>query len=322
MGLDWSANDLRPEDRIGLWCEFLGREAHRFTPVDVPDPDRFGAGARGTAGGGLALLEINADLRHIRRTATDIAQDRARDRADAFFVRRYRTRVRWRHGAREAEELQIEVGDFCIVAGESEFEAEAEEPVGCLLLVIPHTVLAPLIAGGRVTRPFRVDGASSLGALLASALEAAAAQAPLLPAPLGVAVLRNLAGLVALVCDASQGGRDLGAASAQSARLEAIKRHVEANLADTSLSAASTASAVGISVRQLHLLFEPTGTTFGQYVLRQRLLRCRDAIAGATGTSRKVTDIAFGWGFGSMATFYRAFAAEFGAAPLATRGTH
>jgi AraC-like DNA-binding protein len=32
-----------------------------------------------------------------------------------------------------------------------------------------------------------------------------------------------------------------------------------------------------------------------------------------------VADIAFGWGFSSMATFYRTFANEFGAAPTALR---
>ena len=69
------------------------------------------------------------------------------------------------------------------------------------------------------------------------------------------------------------------------------------------LTAASTAAAIGISLRQLYILFEPTGTGFARYMLRQRLLKCRDTIAGATGTGRSVADIAFGWGFGSMATF-------------------
>jgi transcriptional regulator GlxA family with amidase domain len=54
--------------------------------------------------------------------------------------------------------------------------------------------------------------------------------------------------------------------------------------------------------------------------LRQRLLRCRDTISGATGTGRSVVDIAFGWGFNSMATFYRAFANEFGSPPALLRG--
>lgn len=112
-----------------------------------------------------------------------------------------------------------------------------------------------------------------------------------------------------------------GGDSAQAAQLAKIRRHVEQRLADPGLTPASAATALGVSVRQLHLLFEPTGTTFTRYVLRQRLLKCRDAIAGATGAGRSVADIAFGWGFNSMATFYRTFANEFGAPPAALRAT-
>jgi AraC-like DNA-binding protein len=34
-----------------------------------------------------------------------------------------------------------------------------------------------------------------------------------------------------------------------------------------------------------------------------------------------VTDIAFGWGFNSMSTFYRAFVSEFGVTPDTLRTT-
>jgi transcriptional regulator GlxA family with amidase domain len=69
----------------------------------------------------------------------------------------------------------------------------------------------------------------------------------------------------------------------------------------------------------LYRLFEPDDMTFARYVSRQRLLKCRDTIAGATGTGRSVVDIAFGWGFNSMATFYRAFVSEFGSPPAMLR---
>jgi transcriptional regulator GlxA family with amidase domain len=73
----------------------------------------------------------------------------------------------------------------------------------------------------------------------------------------------------------------------------AIKRHIDLHLTDSGLTPATASAAVDISVRQLHRLFEPSGMSFARYVLRQRLLRCRDTIAGATGTGRSVIDIAF-----------------------------
>ena len=316
MPLHWSTDEIPPHDRIAFWCDFFAQQAHCFTPCDIPDPVTFRAAARGESGSGFALLEIESGLQHIRRTTSDIA----RDKAEAFFVRRYHTPVIWKSGPRSTPvDLQHEAGDFCVSATEWAFDAEAKEPVAFAFLVVPQSVLSPLLAGGRLTRPFRVAANSTLGQLLGTALDAASAQVPLLSPALATAVLRNLAGLIALVCGASDEGQAVGRSSVQAARLEAVKQHIKEHLAEPALSPASAAAALGISVRQLHLLFEPTGTTFGQHVLRQRLLRCRDGIAATTGTTRKVTDIAFGWGFNSMATFYRAFAAEFGAAPSALR---
>jgi AraC-like DNA-binding protein len=186
-------------------------------------------------------------------------------------------------------------------------------------LLIPHEVLSPLLAGGRLNCPVRVPAASPLGSLLGAAFDAATEQVPLLPPDLDDAVLQNLCGLVALACGASEEGRWSGRDSLRAARLEAAKRYLEKHLTEPALTAASTAAALGISVRHLHLLFEPTGSSFAQYITRRRLLRCRTALTSSTGTSRSVADIAFGWGFYSLATFYRAFEREFGLPPRAVR---
>jgi AraC-like DNA-binding protein len=53
--------------------------------------------------------------------------------------------------------------------------------------------------------------------------------------------------------------------------------------------------------------------------MQQRLLQCRAALANPTGIGRSVADIAFGWGFNSLATFYRAFQHHFGIPPAAVR---
>src|ERR1700724_2706975 len=113
---------------------------------------------------------------------------------------------------------------------------------------------------------------------------------------LGDGVLRNLSGLVGLGSGASEEGRWSGRGALRTARLEAAKRYIDQHLADPSLTPASTAAAIGISVRHLHLLFEPTGTRFAQYVARRRLVQCRAALASPTGARRSVADIAFGWG--------------------------
>jgi AraC-like DNA-binding protein len=100
----------------------------------------------------------------------------------------------------------------------------------------------------------------------------------------------------------------------RAARREQIKRYVDRHLTELDLTPAKVAAALGISIRSLHLAFEPTGTSFAKHVTRRRLQECRAALERPTAT-RSVTDVAFAWGFGNLTTFYRASRREFGMAP-------
>jgi AraC-like DNA-binding protein len=317
MRLSFSTDDLAPGDRARFWCDFFAQQVHSFTPGELPDPGDFRAEASGHVAGGFALIDIETGLERVRRTSADVA----RDKAEALYIiRRFRRPLIWKAASKSTPvDLVYEPGDFGVISSEWQFDAVSKGPARFDILAIPHAVMSPLLAGGRLTRPFRLPAATPLGSLLGSAIDAANAQVPLLSDELGEGVLRNLSGLVALACGASDEGQGEGRDSLRAAQLAAAKRQIERRLADPDLNPARVADAVGVSVRQLHLLFEPTGATFARYLLRQRLLKCRDAIAGATGTGRSVADVAFGWGFNSMATFYRTFANEFGAAPTALR---
>jgi AraC-like DNA-binding protein len=317
MQVRLSTDDVPPHDRVRSWCDFFAKYAHSITPGKLPDPDAFHGEASGWLAGGFTLLNIRSGPERVRRTEADVAKDKVQ----AFFIRRFHRPTIWRVAPGGMPiDLIYEAGDFCVSSSEWPFEAESQGPAAFDMLVIPQGALSPLLAGGRLRRPFRLPGATPLGSLLAAAMDAAVAQAPLLTDELGEAVLRNFCGLVALACRTADEDTELSRDSMRSAQLAAVKRHVDVHLADSGLTPATTAAALGISARQLHRLFEPSGSTFARYVLRQRLLRCRDTIAGATGTGRSVIDIAFGWGFNSMATFYRAFVSEFGGPPTALRG--
>jgi AraC-like DNA-binding protein len=316
MRVHFSTDGLPPNDRLRLWCDDFAQRVHSFTPGEVPDAAAFHASTSGHAAGGFALLDIEAGLERARRTAADVA----RDKTKAFFIRRFHRPAICKAAPKSTQvDLVQEPGDFCISSSEWQFDAESKGAASFAVLVIPHAALSPLLPAGRLARPFRLPAASPLASLLGAAVDAANAQLPLLPDELTEAVLRNLTGLAALACGTSWDGVEEGRQSLRSAQLAAIKRYVDLNLADPNLAPATAAAALRISPRQLHRLFEPTGSSFARYVSRQRLLRCRDAIAGATGTGRSVLDIAFGWGFNSMATFYRAFASEFGGAPAVLR---
>ncbi|HZP79386.1 MAG TPA: AraC family transcriptional regulator [Pseudolabrys sp.] len=99
-------------------------------------------------------------------------------------------------------------------------------------------------------------------------------------------------------------------------RLQAARAYIENNLEWGDLSPAKTASAIGVSLRQLHLLFEPTGTSFSRYVLARRLERARAELADP---DRNVLQVAMSCGIESSTVFYRAFRRAYGASPTEYR---
>lgn len=99
------------------------------------------------------------------------------------------------------------------------------------------------------------------------------------------------------------------------AQLRTVKAHIDANLGDPDLTPAVIAGACRISLRSLHALFEGEGTTVRQYVIMERLLRCRREFENPRMAWRSITDIAFGWGFQNATHFSRRFKAAFGHSP-------
>jgi len=103
------------------------------------------------------------------------------------------------------------------------------------------------------------------------------------------------------------------------ARLVEAKRIIAQHLTEPDLTPAKVASAMGISVRQLHLLFEPIGITFGQHLMRSRIELSRRALLHSASQHRTIADIAFACGFHNLTTFYRAFRQVFNATPRELR---
>jgi AraC-like DNA-binding protein len=317
MRFHYSTNDLPTGDREPSWSEVWSKLVFSVIHDDRPDPRTFHAQVDAMVAGRFTVLDVATGHRTARRTEREIA----RDNKEMLYLLRPECGFQSTIGpaATNAHDFQFCPGDLGLASSEWRFDAAASRSISFDMLLIPEEVLSPLLAGGHLTRPWVVPAGSPIGSLLGATLDVTKASLPLFPSELGDAVLRNLCGLVALACGASEEGLWHGRTSVRAAHLERAKRYIEQHVAEPDLNPANTAAALGISLGYLHRLFEPTGTSFARYVQRRRLLRCRDTLGSVTGGGRSVADIAFGWGFNSLATFYRTFAREFGTSPVAVR---
>jgi len=79
------------------------------------------------------------------------------------------------------------------------------------------------------------------------------------------------------------------------------------------LTPAAVAKELGISLRQLHVVFEGAELSFSRTLSSMRIEEAKRLLLESPALP--ITQIAFGCGFDSLATFYRVFAATYGGTP-------
>lgn len=180
----------------------------------------------------------------------------------------------------------------------------------------PRALLAPHLPAAQHPRMLQLAGHNGISGIILSYLYALSEQVGSLNDAEAGQVADNFCRLLAVACGSGLGEHR---EALREARLAEVKRYIHLHLANPDLTPEKAANALKMSLRQLHLLFEPSGTSFAQYVLQQRLEECRAALSNPTG-ERSVTDIALAWGFNSLSTFYRTFRQAFGMTPTDFRG--
>lgn len=158
-----------------------------------------------------------------------------------------------------------------------------------------------------------------LGTLLAAYLGQLCQQLPKLDAPGAAAALRAFDHLLAGTLGYVDTRREDVQATLASERLGQARNFINAQLESTSLSPQSIARAMNISSRQLHRLFEQTGSSVSGEIRDLRLLRARYLLR--THPGMPITEVAFACGFDSLATFYRLFKLKFGVTASELRHT-
>lgn len=304
MRLEITTDDVPERDRFALWrgavFSTLAITAHPLPGAAGPFCARFAARSSGP----LLNCSFSGDGFYAVRQSRELAQ---RQWNGYRVYREYSAGVWFRIAG---EEIISTKGDLLIADADAPFEARPAERYFDESWLVPKALLAPHLPP--LGRPLlmRLSGRSGVEALAASYLETLSRNWDSIPAATVGPVADTLSRLIGIACGAAAAEQP---DAVRAGRLVAAKAHINRHLTDPTLSPVSVAAALGISVRTLHVLFEPTGISFARYVLHRRLEECRAALLA--NPTRPVTDIAFAWGFNSLSGFYRAFQAAFGATP-------
>jgi AraC-like DNA-binding protein len=156
------------------------------------------------------------------------------------------------------------------------------------------------------------------GGFLADYLLLLRRQLPQLDSKDAAWVSQGTVAMVAACLAPSMKPPDEASAPVNAVLLGRVERLVESMLGDRQLSAQHICAALGVSRSRLYRLFEPHGGV-AQYIQNRRLAKIRMALLDPQDR-RRISDLAYAYGFVSAAHFSRCFRRHFGYAPSEVRG--
>lgn len=304
--LSFSTDDIRPQDRFDHWCEVRGKSLFGVT-IELEREKRASFHGRFSATpiGNAVLAEMTASSYRVSRTPADIA----RVSSDSLSIGLQIRGPGWMKTKGDRVHL-VREGDVTINHSNMMFAGTPERSDGFdfRTLKIPLTndlalgarthdlFPEPLMQGARLTRLIK----ATLSALEHDPFQASGE-------------IESIARLALIARGRLAQGSPEGRAALRAGFLYAAREIMIRDLHRPDLTSATVAAELAISLRQVHVLFEPTGLSFARSLTAMRLKEAR-RLLGLT-PARQVADIAYACGFDSIATFYRVFRSAYGMTP-------
>jgi AraC-like DNA-binding protein len=192
-----------------------------------------------------------------------------------------------------------------------------------LSLLLPRALLAPFVPNVDALHGLILSKASPLNAMVIAHLQTLLAEAPTLGVSDARTVARASAALIGAVAGACVNGRSGAAQTTSLTSLPALRRVVDANLANPELGPELLCRQLGMSRATLYRLFEQLGGV-RRYIQQRRLTGAYQRLTDPVHASERIGTIAAGYGFSNDSAFSRAFRETYGMSPTdlreATRG--
>jgi AraC-like DNA-binding protein len=307
--LTFSTDALRPQDRFEHWCDVRGKSLFGVTiELDRDKRPDFRGHFSATPVGDAVLAEMSASSYRVSRTSSDIARVPSNSLQLAWQVRGPghlnigRDRVQF-----------VRNGDLVFGHSNLPFFSTPERTDGFHFFSLKIPVTDELVLGTRIedAPPVALARDASLTRLVGAMFRAMTRD----PAQAGqfAVEVTHMVRLALLARGRLRPRQDEIRAALHAGYLHAAREILRRDLHRASLTPAAVAAELGISLRQLHALFEPTGLSFARTLTAARLKQARRLLHAAQ--ERGIDEVAFACGFDSIATFYRVFRATYGMTP-------
>lgn len=307
-----STKHLARPARVAAWNEAASRY---LAPMEISPVDAaaFEGEMRRADLASMRAFDIQCLGARVRRSAAHVTQSR-----DATFT--LDLQISGRSVIRQAgREACLSPGDFVVLDSTRPHDACFESPVLMRLMRFPAAVFRRFIGCPEDLVALRVNGSSGNGLIASRFLTALFQGRGDHTVVAGVSHLERAALELIACAYAPLRKVSVGASSLASMHRVQIVEYIEDHLCDPALSPATIATAMKMSPRYLHRLFNDETETVARYILRRRLERSAEQLSDPLHASRQINALAYACGFATAAHFSRTFRQHFGLSPAEYR---
>ncbi len=311
--LSFSTDVLPLTDRFDHWCELRGKNLFGVT-IELPRERRADFFGRFSAAevGGAVISEMQASNYKVSRTEKDIG----RVQGHSLCISRQVRGPGWVDIGRGRIQ-SVREGDLAINHSDLPYIGTPQRSDGFHFRMVKIPLASDLLLAAPVHDLFVATATpkSVFARPLSALFNAITGGGRDLADP--SSAVTHIARLAMLERGRLPPGMPECRAALRAGFFHAAREILERDHHDPNLSPGAVARELGISLRQVHVLFEPTGLSFSRTLTAMRLQSARRLLETMPG--RSVADVAFACGFDSLATFYRAFRESSGMTPTDMR---
>ena len=221
------------------------------------------------------------------------------------------------HGVvrQDGRDAVLAAGDFALYDSTRPYELLFDDTFEQIVLKLPGERLRSELHDTEALTATTVSGREGAGHLLLGMIRTLREDIDTLQPASALAVANGVQSILVAGLQTLPAARSPGLSSLTAYHLARVKRRIDDQLADPSLSVGSLAAELGVSASHIHRIFKSEPLTPSQYIWERRLEACSRDLLEPRMAGRPVADIAYGRGFNDAAHFSRAFRERFGCSP-------
>jgi AraC-like DNA-binding protein len=307
-----TTSGLRAAEGEALWHYAMGEI---FVPVTIDRVTKgsVGGSIRSDSIGRMMVAEVTATGQHIQRTENHISK------ADNEYFQIALVAGGVGRVTQDERQAELRAGDLVAYETIRPFEWHFDDAWDVWVFSLPVGAVRLSENERRLLTARRFDGSAGITGVVSRFLLDLGRNSQHLRTEQSEQVLAQASDLVVTLLSGSIDGGDAVRGCVQRSLILRIKDYIDQRISDPALGPREIASAVNISTRYLHKLFEDERNTVSLYVKELRLERSRRDLLDPRLADRSISAIAFGCGFGDLSGFNRAFKGAYGITPSEMR---